>query len=214
MGYTAGARHLYRQRIGIRIAYLKFLGYFVDFHDFVAGGDNGDHRPAVNFYARVPNGGEQRDIRVVEAFAGVHHHLVCCRLAASRIDKLLRFGGAVDDYPPVFAPRVLDHDDCVGTGRDGRAGHDLHRLPHGELPGKTLAGAHLADDFKAAGKIDRAHGVPVTHRPCKCGRIAVCLGVTRKNAAGGFDQWDLFYGRNGAPVAHGAEYGFASIGKG
>ena len=160
------------------------------------------------------DGGEQRDIGVVQAFAGVQHHLVRRRLAASRIDKLLRFGGAVDHYPPVFAPRVLDHDDGVGAGRDGRAGHDLHRLPRGELPGETLAGAHLADDFKAAGKIDRAHGVPVAHRPRKRGRIAVCRGVAGKNAPGGFDQGDLFYGRKGAPVAHGAEYGFASIGKG
>jgi hypothetical protein len=193
---------------------LKFLGNFVDFHDFVAGGDNGDGGTAVDFDARMSDGGKQRDIGVVQSFAGVQDHLMGRRLTASRIDKLLRFGGAVDDYAPVFAPRVLDHDDGVGAGRDWCAGHDLHRLSGGEPPGETLAGAHFTDDFEAAGEIDRAHGIPITHRPRERGRVSVRLGVAGKNAPGGICQGDLLYGWKGAPVAHGAEYGFASIGKG
>ena len=69
---------------------MKFLGDFVDFHDFVAGGDDGDRWTAVNLDARVSEGREQGDIGVVEAFAGVQDHLVRRRFAASRIDELLR----------------------------------------------------------------------------------------------------------------------------
>jgi hypothetical protein len=162
----------------------------------------------------VSDGGKQGDISVVQAFAGAQDYLVRHRLTASRIDKLLRFGAAVDDYAPIFAPRVLDHDYGVGAGGNGRAGHDLHGLSRGELPGETLAGAHLADDFEAAGQIGRAHGIPVAHRPCKRGRIAIGRGIGGKYAPRGFTERDLFYGRRGAPVAHGAEDSFASICKG
>ena len=96
LGHAAGARHLCGQRPGVGIANLKFLGNLVDFHDFVAGGDNRDDRAAVDRDAGPADRRQQRDVGVIQAFAGVQDHLVRRRLAALRIDELVRFGRAVD----------------------------------------------------------------------------------------------------------------------
>ena len=95
-GHAAGARHLCRQRIGVGIANLKFLGNLVDLHDFVAGGDNRHDGAPVNRDAGAADRRQQRDVGIIQALAGVQDHLVRRRLAALWIDELVRLGRAVD----------------------------------------------------------------------------------------------------------------------
>ena len=85
-----------RQRISVGIANLKFFGNLVDFHDFVAGGDNRDDRAPVDRDAGAADCRQQRDVGIIQALAGVQDHLVRRRLAALWIDELLGFGRAVD----------------------------------------------------------------------------------------------------------------------
>ena len=96
---------------------------------------------------------------------------------------------------------------------NGRAGHDLHRLPRGDLPGEALAGAHLADDFQLSRQIDGAHRIAVAHRARHRRGIAIRRGVRREHAPGGLREGNFLDGGMGAPLAHGAENGFASIHK-
>ena len=96
---------------------------------------------------------------------------------------------------------------------NGRAGHDLDGLPRGELSGEALAGAHFADDLELSGQIDGAHRVAVADGSRHRGRIAVRGDILREHASGGIGKGNLLDGGLGAPLAHGAENGFASIRK-
>ena len=126
----------------------------------------------------------------------------------------MRFGGAVDDHPSVFAARVLDHHYGVGAGRHGRSGHDFDRLSRAQFAGESFAGAHFADDLQLARKIDGADGIAVAHGAGEGGRIAVCRDIHGKYASGSFRERDLFRYGTSASLAHGAQHGFAGIGKG
>ncbi len=192
---------------------MKFLGNLVHFHNFIAGGDYRHYRPAVDRDAGPSDRRQQCDIGVIQPLAGVQDHLARRRLAALWIDELVRFGRAVDRHASTVAPRVLDHHDGVRAGRNGRAGHDLHGLPFGELSGETLARAHFPDNLELSRQIDGAHRVAVAHRSRNRGRIAVRGGVRREHAPGGIRKGNLLDRGLGAPLAHSAENGFASIHK-
>ena len=86
--------------------------------------------------------------------------------------------------------------------------------PAASVPGEALAGAHLADDFELSGQIDGAHRVTVAHTPRQGRGIAVGRGIFGQHAPGRPPQRNLLDGGEGAPAAHVAQNGLASIHKG
>src|SRR5947207_1541875 len=78
-------------------------------HDFVAGGQDGDGDFAEYSSLRASEGGQHGYSAIVEAFSRVQHDFPGGRLAALRVDELVRLGRMIDADTIAVARGVLYH---------------------------------------------------------------------------------------------------------
>ena len=129
---------------------------------------------------------------------------------ALRDDVLAGDGGAVGGegeagVPGLGVGGVFDHENGVGAGRDGGAGHDLDRLAGGEGgTGPALAGSEETDDRA----IERRAGVEreaVAGGAIEGRLVAVGEDRTGEGAAVGGEEREMVFGGCGEGAGLGGD---------
>ena len=91
------------------------------------------------------------------------------------VDELAGLGAGIDEDAIAFAAGVLHHDDGVGTGGQGRAGHDLDGLAAADFAGEAGAGADFADHLERARQVGGMHREAVADG-ARHGRVVAVSG--------------------------------------
>jgi hypothetical protein len=122
---ASGETHLRGEGDAVAIANVKWAGRFDDGNNFVTGGKDGD---AGLLGAEQIGGADLRGDREfceAETEAGLKNQVTGMRFTSLRNDVLARLGVAIERDSVAGAAGKLNHDDGIGTGRDGGTGHDL-----------------------------------------------------------------------------------------
>jgi hypothetical protein len=133
--------------------------------------DDGQQRPARR-RGHAESGRVQRRAALQDDVAGAQILAAPAHVIALGGDRLRQL------HDVAVARGLLLHDDGVGAGRNGRAGHDAVGLAGGQRSRRHVAGGDVADDAqpRAAGAVDGAQRIAVH------GRV-----VVRRDVAGGDD---------------------------
>jgi hypothetical protein len=135
-------------------------------NQFVAGGDDGDARPARDQDLRDPAGRAHADLARADHGAGPQQHLAARDIGAGIRYELPRRGGTSDfDRAIANGLGMLDHHDGISTARQRTAGRNgcgrarQHRPRRRGAAGDDLVGQHDPDRRRLAGggEIGGAH---------------------------------------------------------
>ena len=120
---TAGTLHQGRQRIGIDIADLAGSGDFIYRDHFIAGGDNGDNRPAKDTNRFSAEGRQKAGFLGSEFPAAGEHNITLLDIFALCQHVLSRSNAFVCFYRDVVNRLgMFNHDNTVGPIRQHTAG--------------------------------------------------------------------------------------------
>ena len=152
-GLTASGINLGGQRVAVGIANFVGAGRQVDVDQFVAGGQNGNARPAISRDLGASDGGGDSDDGMVHASPTRDHGGALSCFGAGGNNVLAGSHRAMHGHGGVFALGIFDHHDGIGARWNGRARHDFGRLPGCNL-GRALfysgSGLDLGDTTQSS----------------------------------------------------------------
>ena len=181
-------------------------------HQFVAGGDHGDARPARDDDLGNPAGRAHADLTRADHGAGAQQRLAARDIGAGIGHELPRRGGTADlDRARANRLGVLDHDDGVGAARQRAAGCDRSRRSLQNRPRRRgAAGDDLVVQLDAdrrglggSGEIGGAHRKAVdigavVRAACSMGATISCASVQPSASESGRGSLGIAFGKTAA----------------
>ena len=208
VGDAGGALDLSGQGMGVRVADLLGEWGTVEGHEFIAGGQDGHGGAAKDGDPRVAAGGKEGDMAGIEAGARWDERLALVCFFGAAGDEGSGGNRGVGNVVG-RAEGVFDHQDGIGTLRDGSTGHNFVGLAREESTG-GIAGADGGGDGEGAGEVRGADGVAIADRAIKRGDIAISSEREREDAVECLGKWNGF---GGGVREDFAEYGGAGVRK-
>jgi hypothetical protein len=138
----------------------------IEVDDFVARGEDPDHRRPVHRHGLVRDRGEHADLGGAERGAGGQHRLAGADVFTLGADVLPRVARVADRDSVARRIGVFLADHAVGAGRDGRTGEEAGRLAGPEYAAGLCAGHDAVDQPQggAGARVGAAAGVAVHGR--------------------------------------------------
>ncbi len=143
--FVAGQRP---QRVAVGIDDLSGAGGRARHHQFVAGGEHRDLRPAAHGKLGIVHARGQREIAVGEADSLRQQHIALAKVDAGGADMPSRARGLGDGDAAAFGDGVFLDDDGVGAFGDHAAGKDPHGFARAKRLVERAAGRDLADHLE------------------------------------------------------------------
>ena len=133
-------------------------------HQFVAGREHGQPRPAAHRQRGVAGAGGEREPARIEGLARSQEGVALPEVEPGPAQEPARGDRLAGGHGLAVGLGVLLDQDRVGAGRHGRAGEDTDRFAGTERPGEAVAGGAGADQAQACrdrSDVGGAHGVAV-----------------------------------------------------
>ena len=138
---------LRHQRVTVRVGDLVGVERLVEAFEFVAGGQNGHTRPAVDRHLSAFDRRQNADHARRNFGPCAQHHLPVAHRFAEPANVIAGFDRATDFNPAIGQLlRVLDPDHGIGTDRHRRSGHDARTLAGEHRSRRPVAGLDVFDD--------------------------------------------------------------------
>ena len=190
----AGAGYECGEHGGVGVANFAGSGFGADGNEFVAGGEDGYAGTDVDVEVRVSAGCSEGDLGGGESDPRGELFITTAGLCAFGDDVFagldFALGGEADCVVRSFY--VFEHDDAIGAGGDGGAGHDFPRFAWGKRAGWCLSGMRGSGDGECmcAEASSGAAGVAIAGGAREGGLIVVGSDGGGEDAAGGVGERD------------------------
>jgi len=197
-GFSAGVGDECGEHRCIGIANFAVAGDGINGNKFVAGGENGYARTNVHIELCIPAGGGEGDLGGSEIGAGGELFVAATRLRTFGNDIFPGVDGAGRNESDAATRNVggffhvLEHDDAVGIGGDGCAGHDFPCFAFGQRTGWFLACMCRAGDGKREmrGGFSRSASIAIASGARKGRLVVVSCDGRGEDAAIGVRESD------------------------